>query len=206
MFLGKFKGKKCMNDVTMRMNRLCLRVLIIALLCIACFAFPGQRKLRAEGKKEHAKELFVSEAELYSSGLSYIRKEEYEKALSYFNELVKKNPRYSRTCYYIGLCNLNLKRWDDARVAFNRCISIKSDDAEAYNLLGTTYCMQEQYQEAVEAFKQAVRIKPDFTKAHHNLGLTYIILGDKGLAFEEYKALKNLSKDFASDLFNKIYK
>ncbi|HHT9111518.1 MAG TPA: tetratricopeptide repeat protein [Candidatus Brocadiaceae bacterium] len=176
------------------------------LLCIACFAFSGQQELRAEGKKEHTKELFVSEAELYSSGLSYIRKEDYEKALSCFNELCKKNPRYSRTCYYIGLCNLNLKRWDGARAALNQCISIKSDDAEAYNLLGTTYCMQEQYQEAVEAFKQAVRIKPDFTKAHHNLGLAYIILGDKGLAFEEYKALKDLSKDLASDLFNKIYK
>lgn len=195
-----------MNRVTIKMRRVCLRVLILVLWGIILSAVSGQEKLLAGEKKEKTKEVFVTEGELYSLGLSYLRKEDYEKALSCFHDLVKKNPRYSRTYYYIGLCNFNLRRWDDARDAFNQFIRIKSDDAEAYNLLGTTYCFQAQYQEAVEAFKQAVRIYPDFTKAHYSLGLTYIILGDKGLAFEEYKVLKNLSKDLASDLFNKIYK
>lgn len=148
----------------------------------------------------------VSDTEgLYFTGLIFLWTNEYEKALSYFEKAVKKNPHYADVYLQIGFCNVKLGRYTEAIEAFKQAIHINPYFAEAYNGLGTAYFIRGHYAEASEAYKQAIRIQPDYADAHAGLLIAYLRLGDEDSAFEEYKILKELNSDLANDLLNFIY-
>jgi hypothetical protein len=179
------------------------------------FAVPSERIARLKSGKEQrltvweegrTKEWRASAEGIYSTGLSFLWREDYKKALSYFEEAIKKNPRYAEAYFQSGYCYGELGRYPEAIEAFKQAIRIKPNYAEAHNELGISYGKLGRWTEAIEAFKQAIRIKPDLAKAHNNLGWAYWVVGDKGSALNEYKILKTLDDDLANQLFNQIYK
>ena len=179
------------------------------------FAIPSERvaklepekgKTFAEWKAGTRQECLASAEGLYFKGLAFFLAEDYEKALSYFEKAVEKNPRYADAYFSIGGCNYALGRYTEAIEALKQAIRIKPDYAKAYFGLGLAYGKLGSYTEAIEAYKQAIRIKPDFAEPHLALGLTYLIVGDKGSALDEYKILKGLNSNLANELFNLIYR
>jgi len=170
------------------------------------FAIPSEyiSKLRVEKDKtfeEWAKgnveEWITSAGGLYSSGLFFLWSYDYEKALPYFEEAVKKDPNYADAYFYIGYCNRKLGRYTEAIEAYKQAIRIKPDYAEAHYNLGVAYDDLGRYTEAIEAFKQAIRIKPDDAEAHYNLGVTYGNLGRYTEAIEAYKQAIRIKPDDA---------
>jgi hypothetical protein len=77
--------------------------------------------------------------ESYARGLPYVWKEEYEKALSYFLEAVKKDPRDAEAYFQIGYCNAQIGVYQDAVKAYQQAISLKPDFVMAHLLLGLAY-------------------------------------------------------------------
>ncbi|MGQ9638810.1 MAG: tetratricopeptide repeat protein, partial [Thermodesulfobacteriota bacterium] len=143
------------------------------------FAIPGERILKlnpfkaktfAEWEAGRIDEWLNTAEKLYVSGLILLWAEDYEKALSYFEKSIKKNPRYADVYVLIGYCKDNLGRYTEAVEAYKQAIRIKPDYAEAHYNLGVAYGNLGRYTEAVEAYKQAIRIKPDYAEAHYNLG------------------------------------
>ncbi|NWG02815.1 MAG: trypsin-like peptidase domain-containing protein [Syntrophaceae bacterium] len=65
----------------------------------------------------------VAEA-LYAKGFPFLWKEEYKKALFYFEEAVKKNPRYAQAYFQIGYCHAQLGRYKKAVKAYEEAIHI----------------------------------------------------------------------------------
>jgi hypothetical protein len=82
---------------------------------------------------------FETAEEDYTRGLPYLWKEEYEKALSYFLEAVKKDPRDAEAYFQIGYCNAQIGVYQDAVKAYQQAISLKPDFVMAHLLLGLTY-------------------------------------------------------------------
>jgi hypothetical protein len=77
--------------------------------------------------------------EAYTRGLPFLWKEEYEKALPYFLEAVKKDPRDAKAFFQIGYCNAQLGVYEEAVKAYEQAISLKPDFVMAHLLLGLTY-------------------------------------------------------------------
>ncbi len=122
------------------------------------FAIPGEKiaKLKkGKGKtlgeweadqREEEERLATAEKRYYAGRLSFLaaeigshEKKDYKKALRYFEEAVKKNPRYVEAYFYIGLCNSKLEYYMEAVDAFNQAIGLKPEYAEARYNLGLTY-------------------------------------------------------------------
>ncbi|MGQ9372164.1 O-linked N-acetylglucosamine transferase family protein [Azospirillum sp. ST 5-10] len=69
-------------------------------------------------------------------------------------------------------------RFDDAAAAFDACIRLNPDHADARFQLGNLYRMQRRPNESIAAYRHAIAIRPDFAEAHANLG---VILQEAGL-------------------------
>jgi tetratricopeptide (TPR) repeat protein len=174
------------------------------------FAIPGERVTRltpgkgqtlAEWTGGKIEELAPADS-LYNKGLTLVWVGDYEKALPYFEEAVKKDTSYAEAYFYIGYCNSELGRYNEAVEAFKQAIRIKPDLAGAHSLLGWTYDALGLYNEAVEAYKQGIRIKPDVAELHYILGVAYGKLERYDEAVEAYKQAIRIKPDDAKAHYN----
>jgi Flp pilus assembly protein TadD len=157
---------------------------------------PGNGQTLTQYAAESAEERDSAIA-LYNIGLSFARAGDYEKALSYSEEAVKRNPRYAEAYCLIGTCYGMLGRYQEASEAFKQTISIKPDFVDALCYLGMSYNKLQRYAEAIEAYKQAIRIKPDYADALCYLGMSYNKLQRYAEAIEAHKQAIRIKPDFA---------
>jgi tetratricopeptide (TPR) repeat protein len=120
--------------------------------------FPAERVMRllpgkGEPLSQWESERVETAEEIYSKGLPYLWKEDYEKALSVFNEAVKKDPRYANAYFQIGYCNAQLRHYGEAVGAFKEAIRIKPDFVIAHFYLGLAYLELRDKNSALEEYK-----------------------------------------------------
>jgi tetratricopeptide (TPR) repeat protein len=175
------------------------------------FAIPGERIARLKpGKGESLSEREEAQIEewlgspegLYSIGLRYLLAEEYEKALPYFLEIVKKNPNHAAAYFQIGYCRGKLSRYQEAIESYREAIRIKPDDVDTYNNLCVAYGKVGRYVDAIDSCKKAILIKSDLAEAYNNLGWSYYKLWRYQEAIESYKRAIRLMPDFAEAHYN----
>jgi Flp pilus assembly protein TadD len=157
----------------------------------------GKEQRLAEWEEGRTKEWLASAEGLYSTGLSFLWAADYEKALYYFEQAIKKNPRYAEAHYNLGWVYGNLGRYTEAIEAFKQSIRIKPDFAEAYKNLGVAYGKLGRYTEEIEAYKKAIAIKPDYADAYFSLGLAYGSLRRYTEAIEVFKQSIRIKPDYA---------
>lgn len=152
------------------------------------FAVPGERitKLKTEkGKtldewetdqREEEERLATAEKFYIRGRLSFLAAEigshernDYKKALTYFEEAVKKNPRYPEAYFYIGLCNSKLEHYVEAIDAFNQAIRIKPDYADVYYNLGMVYLIIGDKSSALDQYKILKNLDNDLANQLFNL-------------------------------------
>ena len=74
-----------------------------------------------------------------SLGGIYLTRDNFAAAIPKFQAALKINPLYARTWFSLGCCYVREERWNDAREAFSRNVSIEEEDAEAWNNLAAVY-------------------------------------------------------------------
>ena len=89
----------------------------------------------------------------YVRGLRFVWKEEYEKALPYFLEAVKKDPQDAKAYFQIGYCNAQLGLYKEAVKAYEQSISLKPDFVMAHLLLGLTYIQLREREAALKEYR-----------------------------------------------------
>ncbi len=110
---------------------------------------PGKGKALSEWEEKREQ----TAEELYSGGLPYLWREDYEKALRIFHEAVKKDPRYANAYFQIGYCNAQLGRYQDALEAYKQAIRINPDFVIAHFYLGLTYLELRDTDSALKEYK-----------------------------------------------------
>src|SRR6266545_3200 len=153
----------------------------------------------ASGKNKQAKAV-----QFFRDGLSFLSKDDCEKALPYFEKAVESDNSYSEAWAQSGFCNEKLGRHAEAIEAFKQLSSLKPGDATVPNSIGEAYLELGRLNEAMEAFRQAIRLKPDFGRAFYNLGKCFLAMGNRDAALEQYNILQNLDQDWAEKLNNLI--
>lgn len=74
-----------------------------------------------------------------SLGAIYLAKQEFAKAIPLFQAALKINPLYARTWFALGCALVREERWEEAKDAFSRQVSIEEEDGEGWNNLAAVY-------------------------------------------------------------------
>ena len=125
--------------------------------------------------------------QFFRDGLSFLSKDDCEKALPYFEKAVESDSNYAEAWAQTGFCNEKLGRHAEAIEASKKAVSLRPS-AESYFNIGLASYYLKQYRDAAEAYRQAIRLDPyNAADAYYALGLVY---RDWGKADEEIQAYK----------------
>jgi tetratricopeptide (TPR) repeat protein len=175
------------------------------------FAIPGERIARlATGQEEtlskreegRIKDWLASAEGLYTTGLRFLWAEDYESALPYFVETIKRNPDHGAGYFQIGYCLAKLGQYKEAIESYKQALRITPKEAGVHGNLCAAYGRVGRYDEAIESCKQATQLKPDFAEAYSNLGWSYQKVGRYQEALQACKEAIRLKPDFSPAHYN----
>lgn len=144
--------------------------------------------------------LHINAYDLYHNG-------EQEKALDLFRQATALDPTRAISRVDIGEILRQKGEGDEAILHLRLALDIDRRNskisAQAYNIIGNTFCDRGEYQESLEEYLSSIDVSPDFVPPYINRGWAYYKLGEYEKAMEDYnkaieiepenyKAIKNL--------------
>ena len=124
---------------------------------------------------------------LYSQGLGILSRDDFARALPYFEKAVEVDSNYAEAWYQVGFCYGMLGKHADALKASRRAAQLRPDWAETYLNIGASSFALGQFKDAVDAYRQAVKLDESNAEAQYALGLS---LGKLNRTDEEILAYK----------------
>jgi tetratricopeptide (TPR) repeat protein len=97
----------------------------------------------------------------------------YLDALDYYRAALAKEPNSARLCNKIGINELQMVRFAEARKDFERAIKNDRQFADARNNLGVIYYLQKKYGKAIKQYEEAIKLRQDSASFYSNLGAAY---------------------------------
>jgi tetratricopeptide (TPR) repeat protein len=129
--------------------------------------------------------------QFFRDGLSFLSKDDCEKALTYFEKAAEADSSYADAWAQSGFCNEKLGRHAEALEASKKAVNLRPS-AESYFNIGLASFYLKQYKEAAEAYRASIKLDPyNAADAYYALGLVY---RDWGKADEEVQAYKQAIK------------
>jgi tetratricopeptide (TPR) repeat protein len=136
--------------------------------------------------------------QLFRDGLTFLSKDDCEKALVYFEKAVESDSNYAEAWAQAGFCNEKLGRHAAAIDASKKAASLRPS-AESYFNIGLANYYLKQYREAVEGYRQAIKLDPyNSADAFYALGLVYRDWGKADEEIQAYKQAIRLRPDYVS--------
>jgi Tfp pilus assembly protein PilF len=127
----------------------------------------------------------------FRDGLSFLSKDDCEKALPYFEKAIESDGTYAEAWAQAGFCNEKLGKHAEALEASKKAVSLRPS-AESYFNIGLANFYLKQYRDAAEAYRAAIKLDPyNSADAYYALGLVY---RDWGKADDEIQAYKQAIK------------
>ena len=91
-------------------------------------------------------------------------------AIDYYHAALQKKPNSAPLYNKIGIAQLQMQRWSDAKRSFERAIHEDREFPEAYNNLGVVYNVSKKYNKAIERYNKAIHFRDDTASYYSNLG------------------------------------
>src|ERR1044071_4676473 len=111
--------------------------------------------------------------QFFRDGLSFLSKDDCEKALPYFEKAVDSDSNYAEAWAQAGFCREKLGRHAEAIEASRRAVALRPS-AESYFNIGLANYYLKQYREAEIAYRQSIKLDPyNAADAYYALGLVY---------------------------------
>lgn len=112
-------------------------------------------------------------ADLEARGDALRGEKSYLDALDYYQAALAKDPNSAKLYNKIGINELQMARFSQARKDFERAIKIDRQFADAHNNLGVIYYLQKKYGAAIKRYEDALKINRDSASFYSNLGAAY---------------------------------
>ncbi len=112
-------------------------------------------------------------------------KNEHEKAIHYYLEVIKINPNFNAEVYNnLGLAYQKTDRHDLAEKMYLKSISINPENSTPYENLGFLFYINGEYEKCIEANKKWIVISPDDNLSYYNIACLYSLLNKPNDAIE----------------------
>lgn len=135
---------------------------------------------------------------LYSQGLAQLSRDDYARALPYFEKATDADANYAEAWYQAGYCYGLLNRHAEALKASRQASRLRPDWSAAYINIGVSSYALGAFKDAAEAYRQAIRIDDTNPETQYSLGL---VLGKLNRTDEEivaYRRAVSLKPDHAN--------
>jgi tetratricopeptide (TPR) repeat protein len=145
----------------------------------------------ASGRNKRAKAV-----QFFRDGLSFLSKDDCEKALPYFDKATESDSQYAEAWAQSGFCNEKLGRHAEALEASKKAVNLRPS-AESYFNIGLANYYLKQYKDAAEAYRQSIKLDPyNSADAYYALGLVYRDWGKADDEIYSYKQAIKLRPDY----------
>ncbi len=171
------------------------------------FAVPGERIVRlkigelktlASLTAETAENKRASAESSYSQGLGFVSRDDYAKAVAFFEKAVQIDASYAEAWYQVGYCLGMLGRHKEALEASKKAALLRPRWSETYINIGASSYALKNYDEAADAYRQATKLNPYKAEIHYSLGLSLNKLGRTDEEILAYKRAVALKPDYAN--------
>jgi tetratricopeptide (TPR) repeat protein len=124
--------------------------------------------------------------ELEKRGDDLRAQKDFLQAMDFYKAALKKSGTAALLHNKMGMCNLMLARYKEARKDFQKATKADKTMAEAWNNLGVVYYLQKKYRPAIKNYKKAVELRQS-ASFHSNLGTAYFAKKEYERAAEHYQ-------------------
>src|SRR6266536_3958349 len=136
--------------------------------------------------------------QFFRDGLSFLSKDDCEKALPYFEKAVESDGNYAEAWAQTGFCKEKLGRHAEAIEASKKAVGLRASSESYFNIGLANYYLK-QFRDAAEAYRQAIRLDPyNAADAYYALGLVYRDWGRADDEIQAYKQAIRLRSDYTS--------
>ena len=172
------------------------------------FAIPSERILQLKVNELQTVSSLTADTQrskrssaerFYSQGVAQLSRDDYARAIGYFERAVELDSNYPEAWYQAGFSYGLLGRHQDALKASKQAARLRPDWVEAHVNIGASSYALGQFKEAVDAYRTALRLE-DSADTQYSLGLS---LGRLNRIDEEilaYKRAITIKPDHANAL------
>lgn len=122
----------------------------------------------------------------------------YLDAIDYYQAATKKLPKgpaASVVYNKMGMAQIQLARFDEAKKSFEKSLKNDKTYSKAYNNLGSVHYRNKKYGRAAKYFRKAIALEPDTASFHSNLASAYMGMKKLPKAVPEYQRALELDPD-----------
>jgi len=116
-------------------------------------------------------------------------------AIDYYQAALKGAPGNASVYNKIGICQLLLQRYKEAKKSFEHAIKADRKHADAYNNLGVIDYEARNYNAAIRQYKKAISLRDDAASYYSNMGAAYFGKRQFDKAIENYSKAMELDPD-----------
>ena len=137
----------------------------------------------------------ASAEELEGRGDQLRAEKDYLDAMDYYQAAAQKSTISASLLNKMGICDLMMQRYKEARKNFSRAVKIDRTHADAYNNLGVVYYVSRDYGKAIKNYQKATALNSGAASYYSNLGAAYFGKKDFDKAAISYSKALELDPD-----------
>lgn len=117
-------------------------------------------------------------AKAYNQGIKYLNKDNFKKALPYFEKAVEIDDKFAFAWDNIGVIQRNLGNYDEAIKAYKKSISLNSNNKTPLQNLAVVYVYQKKYKKAIRAYEKLGKLDENNPEVFYGIANAYISIGE----------------------------
>jgi tetratricopeptide (TPR) repeat protein len=119
----------------------------------------------------------------------------YLDALDYYRAAMAKQPVSAELLNKIGITELMMQRYREAKKSFDQSIKADRKFADAYNNLGVVFYEEQKYGPAVKQYRRAIALDGSSASFFNNLGAAFFAKKEFEHAFQAYEQAAKLDPE-----------
>jgi tetratricopeptide (TPR) repeat protein len=173
------------------------------------FAVPAERVLQLRVSEVQTFNSLASETQknkravaerLYSQGVAQLSRDDYARALPFFEKAVEIDNSYPEAWYQAGFCYGILGKHSDALKASKQAAKLRPEWAAVHVNIGASNFALSQYKDAADAYRQAIKLDDTNPEVQFAYGLSLNKLNRSDEEILAYKRAIALKPDFQNAL------
>ncbi len=145
----------------------------------------------------------IEEDVILESGITYLSKGYFEKALDEFLKILPKFKEWWELNYFLGLSYKGLGEYNESIKHFEIALEDNNKVAEIYNEMGITYMTIDKLEEAIGVFTEGIEEIENDYKLFFNRGIAYLQLEDIRSGYEDIKRAVEINPEDENMLLQK---